>query len=34
MILTLDVGNTNMTGGVFEGDEIKGVVYNINGEIH
>ena len=23
MILTLDVGNTNMTGGVFDGDEIK-----------
>lgn len=23
MILTLDVGNTNMTGGVFEGEEIK-----------
>ena len=23
MILTLDVGNTNMTCGVFEGDEIK-----------
>ena len=23
MILTLDVGNTNMTGGIFEGEEIK-----------
>ena len=23
MILTLDVGNTNMTGGVFDGDDIK-----------